>query len=64
MQPVLIPRLKPNSKPQILVRPLYHKDDPLRVVAHETVDFEPGIILERCGKKYQIQKDGSQRRVG
>lgn len=67
MQPVSIPRINEDEVPkipQILVRNLYRKDDPTKVVAHETVDAIPGIIIERCGKRYQLQKDGSQRRVG
>ncbi len=49
--------------PQILLRPLYRKSDPTRPAAYETCDFEPGAIIERCGKRYQLQKNGSQRRI-
>lgn len=27
------------------------------------VPFEPGMIIERCGKKYQLDKNGTQRRL-
>ena len=28
-----------------------------------TVPFEPGMIVERCGKRYQVDKRGVQRKV-
>ena len=63
MQPIELPRVGESSLPQILVRPLYHADDPMKVVGYESVDFVPGIIIERCGRQYEVQKNGSQRRV-
>lgn len=57
------PRPEPSYLPQILVRPLRSKLDPTKFVRVETIDFVPGAIIERAGKRYQLQKDGSQRRI-
>jgi hypothetical protein len=57
---------KPTEKvsaPQILVRPLYRKDNPIKPVAYQTIDFVPGAVIDRNGKRYQLQPNGSQRRM-
>lgn len=55
-----VTRIGPATLPQILVRPLRHKG---AIVDYETVDFVPGVVLERNGKRYQIQANGSQKRI-
>lgn len=53
----------PSDRPQILTRPLYLRDDPTRVAGYESIDFESGAVIERCGRLYMIMPDGSQRRI-
>jgi hypothetical protein len=52
-----------SDKPQILVREVFHRDDPMTPVGFETIDFIPGAIIERCGKRYELQANGSQKRL-
>ena len=40
-----------------------NQTDPLKVTHHKVVPFEPGRIIERCGKRYMLMRDGSQRRL-
>jgi hypothetical protein len=28
-----------------------------------TLPFKPGMTIDRCGKKYQVDKNGTQRRI-
>jgi hypothetical protein len=30
---------------------------------YQTVPFKPGMVLERAGRKYQVDEHGTQRRI-
>lgn len=56
----------------ILLAPLYrgrrtsagkHDPDPLKVTGFRTGKFVPGAIIERNGRRYVLQPDGSQHRI-
>jgi hypothetical protein len=62
MQPKPIDFSSRSAKPQVMLSYIRNAKtgalDDIR-----TVDFEPGLIIERCGKRYQLRKDGSQKRI-
>jgi len=51
-----------TKPPQIMLE--YMRDpksgDLLKI---RTCDFIPGLVIERAGRRYQLQADGSQRRI-
>jgi len=49
------------EKPSIAVAVGY--DDRGKINKIGYVPFEPGRIIERCGRKYRLEKNGSQTRI-
>jgi hypothetical protein len=65
-----VPFNKPGTqreKAVVLLNPTY-KDrsalkDPMKPTGYKVGAFVPGAIIERCGKRYVLEPDGSQRRI-
>jgi hypothetical protein len=53
--------IKPFEKPKIAAGFLYDKNDKFNQL--KLVDFTPGMRLRRCGRLYEVDAKGQQRRV-
>jgi hypothetical protein len=56
-----------TEQPVVLLNPTY-KDrsksaDPMKPTGYKVGTFFPGAIIERCGRRYVLEPDGSQRRI-
>lgn len=56
-----------SEMPVILLNPIY-KDrsnlaDPMKPTGYKTGTFLAGAIIERCGRRYILEPDGSQRLI-
>ena len=62
--PIEVPRIGKPTLPQILIRPL----DiavllPDGSIVSQMVSHIPSVMIEKDGKRYVLQKDGSQIRI-
>jgi hypothetical protein len=56
-------RITTKSKPPQIMLSYLRDSQTGKVIGLRTFDFKPGAVIERCGKKYVLQRDGSQRRI-
>jgi len=53
---------EPVSQPEIMIN--FMRDPKTgSIVRTRTVPFKPGMVIERGGRRYQVDKKGTQRRV-
>lgn len=74
MKVFIIPDKKEKDAPRILVAGVYDRSDanlrkktgmvdPMKELKYRTHDLVPGLIIERNGRKYEVDAKGTQRRI-
>ena len=53
-----------DNWPRIMIEPMYRRDDEAKMVAVRTTRFIPGMVIERCGRRYVVDAKGTQKRIG